>query len=92
MLVLLAQFNLFGEPSSLHNIRDGISHTAHRATTEDFVLIFEDGMRQIIKQESLAYAVKLYQELMQDKKLKDLLGENLDQVKKRIAELLEEGQ
>ncbi len=73
------------------SLRKFFSHTAQKATTEDFALIFEDGMRQIIRQESLEYAGKLFQELMQDKEVKDLLGENFDQVQKGISKLLEEG-
>lgn len=75
-----------------HYLRKFFSQTAYLAKTEDFALIFEDGIRQIIKQESLGDAIKLYQELKQDEELKDLLGENFDKVQKRIDVLLEEGQ
>ncbi len=47
--------------------------------SRDFNLIFEEGMRQIIKQVSRDDAIKLYEELIQDEELKVLLGENFDE-------------
>ncbi len=73
-------------------LRRFFSHTAHVAKDEDFALIFEDGMRQIIKQESSGAAIKLYQELIQDEELQNLLGKNFKDLKERISRLLEEGQ
>jgi hypothetical protein len=61
-------------------------------TTNDFALIFEEGMRQIIQQVARDDAIKLYDELIQDQELKDLLGVKFDEARTHIlAELLDEG-
>ena len=72
-------------------LRDFFSHTAHKEKTENFALIFEDGMRQIMQEETAGDAIKLFNELMDSEEIKTLLGENFSEVESHIlAELIEE--
>jgi hypothetical protein len=64
------------------------SLVTQQAQIREFDLIFEEGMRQIIKQVSTDDAIKLYHELIQGEELKVLLGENFDEVSKRILDEL----
>ena len=67
------------------------SLVTQRPQSREFNLIFEEGIRQIIKQVSRKDAIELYQELSKGEELKDLLGEKFDGVSKRILdELLNE--
>ena len=65
-------------------LREFFSLVARQSTSNNFDLIFEEGMRQIIKQVARDEASKLYYELIQDKGLKGLLGEQFEAVKSRI--------
>jgi hypothetical protein len=59
---------------------------------DDFALIFEEGMRQIIKQVPRDDAIKLYNELIQDAGLKVSLAEQFESVRSRVlTDLLDEG-
>jgi len=67
------------------------SLVTQQARKDDFALIFEDGMRQIIQQVSREEAIKLYNELIQDAGLKILLGEQFESVRSHVTDLLTEG-
>ena len=67
------------------------SLVTHRPENDDFALIFEEGMRQIIQQVSREEAIKLYNELIQDAGLKILLGEQFESVRSHVTDLLTEG-
>ncbi|MFL5662296.1 MAG: hypothetical protein ACJ8BW_13230 [Ktedonobacteraceae bacterium] len=72
--------------------KDFFSRVTQQPNNDDFARIFEEGMRQIIQQISREDAIKLYDELMRDKELKDLLGIKYDEARTHInEELLNEG-
>jgi hypothetical protein len=59
---------------------------------DDFPILFEEGMLQVVQQASSDDARKLYHELVEDEVLKVLLGQTCDQVLARIfRSVLEEG-
>src|SRR6266516_40642 len=59
---------------------------------DDFALIFEEGMHQITKQVPREEAIQLYEELIQGRDLKTLLGTKFNEVRALLdAELLSEG-
>lgn len=58
---------------------------------KDFAFIFEEGIRQIIKQVLREEAIKLYNDLIQGTALKVLLGNDFEAVRSRVADLLAEG-
>lgn len=65
-------------------LKQFFSLVARQSTNNDIDLIFEEGMRQIIKQVARDDAIKLYDELFKDANLKNLLGEQFEAVRTRI--------
>jgi hypothetical protein len=71
-------------------LREFFTRTAHDPKIDDFSLIFEEGMRQIIQEEPPAAAIKLFGELLQDEGLKELLGKDFDRIAAITFESLSE--
>jgi hypothetical protein len=74
-------------------LRSFFSLVTHQPQSEDFALIFIEGMRQIIQQVSRDESIKLYNDLIQDEELKILLGEKFNEATKHVfAELLRDSE
>jgi len=71
-------------------LREFFTRTTHVPKINDFPLIFEESMRQIIQEESPAAAIKLFDELLHDEGLKELLGKDFDRIAAIIYESLSE--
>jgi hypothetical protein len=80
----LAIYRLFPENERGSWLINFFSLVAQQPQNRDFDLIFEEGMRQIIKQVSSDDAIKLYEELSLGEELRGLLGKKFDKVSKRV--------
>lgn len=85
-------YRQFPEKARGDRLKEFFSLITQRPGSDEFDLIFDAGMRQIIKEVSREDAIKLYSELIRDEELKGLLGKKFDGVSERIlAELVDEG-
>jgi ATPase family associated with various cellular activities (AAA) len=74
----------------VHLLREFFLHTTPDPKVDDFPLIFEQGMRQIIQEESPVISIKLYADLLHDEGLQALLGKDYDRIASLIYEKLSE--